>query len=119
MAANTIPRLTVSLTRPLSISSRRVSAESRDVAAMSRPKARWDMKRRDTSSASVCMMFGITTFMYMLPSNERIDDSVGAKKKGEKRVQMLVLILHRRNEGKSTRRLLQTAAGASNETLIS
>lgn len=73
---HTIPRLTVSLTLPLSSSSRNVSADSRDVAAMSRPKARWDMKRRETSSASVCMTFGITTFMYMLPSKDRIDASV-------------------------------------------
>ncbi|TNN32096.1 hypothetical protein EYF80_057745 [Liparis tanakae] len=74
-ALHTIPRLTVSLTRPPSSSSRSVSAESRDVAAIRRPKARWDEKRSDTSSASVCTAAGITTFMYMLPSNDRTDAS--------------------------------------------
>lgn len=64
----TIPRLTVSLTRPPSNSSLSVSAESREVVAMRRPYARWERNRMDTSSASVCMMVGITTFMYMLPS---------------------------------------------------
>lgn len=71
----TIPRLTVSLTLPLSSSSLSVSADSRDVAAVSRPNARWDMKRSETSSASVCMTVGITTFMYMLPSYDRIEAS--------------------------------------------
>lgn len=75
--AYTIPRLTVSLTRPLSSSSLSVSADSREVAAMRRPNARWDMKRSDTSSASVCMTLGITTFMYMLPSKDRMEASAG------------------------------------------
>lgn len=80
-AVYTIPKLTVSLTLPLSSSSLSVSADSRDVAAMSRPNARWDMKRRETSSASVCMTVGITTFMYMLPSYDRIDASAKEKKR--------------------------------------
>lgn len=74
-AAYTIPKLTVSLILPLSSSSLSVSADSRDVAAMSRPNARWDMKRRDASSASVWKTVGITTFMYMLPSYDRMDAS--------------------------------------------
>lgn len=77
----TIPRLTVSLTLPLSNSSLSVSADSRDVAAMSRPNALWDIKRRETSSASVCMTLGITTFMYMLPSKDRIEASVKRRDK--------------------------------------
>lgn len=56
---------------------------------MSRPNARWDMKRRETSSASVCMTFGITTFMYMLPSNDRTDDSAGRRKKKTRKVNFL------------------------------
>lgn len=63
-----LPRLTVSLTRPPSSSSRRVSADSLEVVAMSRPYARWDMKRSATSSASVCMVTGMMIFRYMLPS---------------------------------------------------
>lgn len=63
-----LPRFTVSLTRPPSSSSRSVSADSLEVVAMSRPYARWDMKRKATSSASVCMVTGTMIFRYMLPS---------------------------------------------------
>lgn len=90
-AVYTIPRLTVSLTLPLSSSSLRVSADSRDVAAVSRPKARWDMKRSETSSASVCMTVGITTFMYMLPSYDRIEAS--ARKAGNNYIQFSQVFL--------------------------
>lgn len=87
--AYTIPRLTVNLTLPLSSSSRSVSADSRDVAAIRRPNARWDMKRSDTSSASVCMTLGMTTFMYMLPSKDRMEASAWGNKQKHKRVTML------------------------------
>ena len=63
-----LPRLTVSLTRPPSSSRRSVSADSLEVVATRRPYARWDMKRRARSSASVCMVPGMMIFRYMLPS---------------------------------------------------
>lgn len=63
-----LPRFTVSFMRPPSSSSRRVSADSLEVVAMRRPYARCDMKRRATSSASVCMVTGMMILRYMLPS---------------------------------------------------
>ena len=68
MDCSGLPRFTVSLMRPPSNSSRRVSADSLEVVAIRRPYARWDMKRSDTSSASVCMVTGMMILRYMLPS---------------------------------------------------
>lgn len=56
---------------------------------MRRPYARWERKRRETSSASVCMMVGITTFMYMLPSQERMDASVWGKSGAQRDVSQI------------------------------
>lgn len=68
MGRSVLPRFTVSLMRPPSSSSRRVSADSLEVVAISRPYALWDIKRSDTSSASVCMVTGMMILRYMLPS---------------------------------------------------